>query len=311
MENPGLSHSGLRGKRVASETDPRPTFWVGWILYAESRLSALVKQSELGLKIVSYLQSRKTIVDLLKARRNGEASNFALNAAKKASRFSTDHLYALADYYAVAKFCDRPTPALEALFSPKFIGHANLRELYDGDVDAINDAFEAELLDVGYQQNPRPKLGIDGKDKLIIDDQGFDRSREPIRTLLPVFDKFIQNYLTLMRTSGYPEPMLDDVYRYRLFAAATKGNGFHPPHLHSRAGFVFVYYIRVHPSGEATLQFGAHNMLFVKPFYEVVPREGDIFIFPSFFMHGSTATKVDKLRINIGMELEPEGIKPA
>ena len=72
-----------------------------------------------------------------------------------------------------------------------------------------------------------------------------------------------------------------------------------------------VYYIRVHEGGEAVLQFGTHNMIDFKPYYERVPREGDLFIFPSLFMHSSTATKVDRLRINIGIELEPIGQPPA
>ena len=59
------------------------------------------------------------------------------------------------------------------------------------------------------------------------------------------------------------------------------------------------------------MQFGTNNMIQVEPFHQVVPREGDLFIFPSCFMHGSTAAKLDKLRINIGIELEPKYLAPA
>ena len=146
----------------------------------------------------------------------------------------------MVDYYAVTLISNQLTATLSALFSPEFIGDANLRDLHDGDVDPINDALEAELLRIGYEENPRPGRGIDGEDKLIIGDDGFDRSREPIRTLMPIFEEFMQAYLAALRDTGFPSSMLDSAYRYRLFATATKGNGYHPPHIHSRAAFAMV-----------------------------------------------------------------------
>jgi hypothetical protein len=73
-------------------------------------------------------QSRRRIVALLNAGRASDAGDFALEAAKRARRFSSDHLYAMVDYYAAASISNQLTATLGALFSPELIGHANLRD---------------------------------------------------------------------------------------------------------------------------------------------------------------------------------------
>jgi len=255
---------------------------------------------------MSYLLERKQLVELLKEGRWDDAKNFTVTAMRRAERLSSDYLYAIADQYAVARFSNRMTAPLSEFFSKRFIRHYNLKDIFDGDVSSVNDAFEAECFRIGFEGNPHPRRGINGEDNLIINNHTWDQTQEPINTLLPVFDRIIKKYLAEMRKNGYPKSLIDKEYIYRLFSTATKGDGYAIPHLHSRAGFVMVYYIRVHRGGEATLQFGTHNMIYLKPFYQVVPKEGDIFIFPSLFMHSSTPTKVDKLRVNFGIELEPK-----
>lgn len=257
---------------------------------------------------MSYLDNRAVLRDLLLEGRFADALTLAETAYREEAPYSSDRLYSLVDTYAIRRQLGVLPGNLVRLFDARNIGHARIADLTDIDVDAVNARILTDIERLGLDENPRPHLGIEGKDKLLIGDARALYASEPLASLIPVFQSFLADYLTTLGASDYPRPLIETEYRVRAFVAATRGDGYHPPHLHSNAGFVMVYYVRVPDGAAARLQFGTHNMVTVATFHEVTPREGDLFVFPSCFMHGTTPTGVEAIRANLGLELEPSSL---
>ncbi len=254
---------------------------------------------------MSYFQERRGILDMVREGRVQEANDLIKSHFASAAPYSGERWHALNDHFAIARLNGLVPDTTQALFSPDFIAHRRLGDILDSDVKAINAALEEQLLSHGYRENPREVLGISGEEKLIISDALFLVDQEPFRTVWGAIQATVKAYLASMSGHRALRPFMETSYRHRVFASATRGDGFHPPHIHSKAGFVVVYYVRVFEDGPAELQFGTHTVFGVSPFATFKPVEGDLFIFPAYFSHSSTPTRYEGLRATIGVELEP------
>lgn len=125
--------------------------------------------------------------------------------------------------------------------------------------------------------------------------------------LLRCVDTAIEQYRIFLAESRHPfASWAPPQYRWRVFAAATRGGGWHYPHLHSGAWLVASYYVRVPWSSQARLRFGTGRKELSQPFHELRPAAGDLVLFPGYFTHATTPPGCEDLRISIGLDIQPE-----
>lgn len=190
-------------------------------------------------------------------------------------------------------------------FSSRYIKHCRYGKIGGFRIDEIDRRLTDLCEEIGYKENPREHLHIAGENKLIINNDDFPDDLPELIALKNVASEIYEDYTATILRLGYPQKRVREVARQRLFAAATRSDGYHPPHLHSNATFVMTYYFQVPAESRTKLQFGTHNLIESAPFHEVVPENGDIFIFPSCYMHGTTKAETTALRANLGFEFEP------
>ena len=219
--------------------------------------------------------------------------------------FSFAHLYSLVDRYALLRILGQQDPALAALFNARYIGQFSLLEATGLDPAQINPALMETIERVGFTPNAPSNTVLRGDEVGLISNDCLDHNAEPLRTLIPALQRVFETYLRNIRASEFPNAMVPSRMKIRSFATSTKDAGYHVPHLHTKCAFVMSYYVRVPDDSKAILEFGRHNMIRVTPFHSVTPAEGEIFIFPSWFMHGTTPVQSTQLRANIGLEFEP------
>ena len=260
---------------------------------------------------MSYLIDRKEIFEKITDDSLEEAARQIRGYIDREPPYSGDRWHAMHDHFTVSRLIGEVPEETASLFSPDYIGRFNLAEILQRDISDINARLESQLLEHGYRENPRDWAGISGHEKLIINDARFLLDRQPFAGVWRVIEKVADQYFAEMRKFDALAPFMEPSYGHRLFASATRGDGYHQSHIHSKASFVMVYYVRVFDEGPATLQFGTHTSFNVPPFAKCDPVEGDMIIFPAFFAHSSTPTKYEGLRATIGVEFEPESLSQA
>lgn len=234
-----------------------------------------------------------------------EALELAKKSYQETEPFSSGNLYSLADSHALWRALYPGDPSWESIFSARYIKHYRYGKIGGFRVEEINNRLTELCQEIGYTENPREQLNISGENKLIINDRNFPEDLPEIVALKATASEIYEDYVSTILRRGYQQNRVTEIARTRLFAAATSSDGFHPPHLHSNATFVMTYYFQVPPESQTRLQFGTHHFIQLRPFREVVPENGDIFIFPSCYMHGTTKAETTALRANLGFEFEP------
>ncbi len=257
---------------------------------------------------MSYLIDRREIFEKLSGDNLEKVARQIQTYIDTEPPYSGDRWHAMHDHFTVRRLIGDVPEETASLFSPNFIGRFNLAEILQRDITDINARLESQLLEHGYKENPRDWAGIAGDEKLIINDARFLLDSQPFAGVWRVIDGIASQYLAEMRKFKALAPFMEPRYGHRIFASATRGNGYHQSHIHSKASFVMVYYVRVFEAGPATLQFGTHASFNVPPFAKCEPVEGDMIIFPAFFAHSSTPTNYEGLRATIGVEFEPESL---
>ena len=220
------------------------------------------------------------------------------------SLYSPANSYAKVDRYALLAFQKLTDPELAALFDARFIARRTLREAAGLNPDSLNTRLMDMFLRVGIADNAPPRAGLQSDEVGLISNHRLDHEEEPLKTLIEALQHIFDSYIEELRQSSFPQSLIPARMTTRSFVTASKRDGFHKPHLHTRCAFVLAYYVRVPPDSQATLEFGRHNMFQIEPFHRVVPAEGDIMMFPSCFMHGTTPARCQDLRANLGLEFE-------
>lgn len=249
---------------------------------------------------------RAAFNQFLKDKNIEAAIELARNSYGATEPFSSGRLYSFADAYCLARATGRLDDTWSRVFSSSYVKHYRYGKIGGFRLDEINARLTRLCDEIGYDENPREQLGIAGDHKLIINDDQFPHDAPEIVALKNTAFEIYEDYTETIMRLGYPKSNVPEVGRQRLFAAATRSDGFHPPHLHSKCSFVMTYYFQVPAGSKTKLQFGTHNLISATPFHEVVPENGDIFIFPSCYMHGTTRAETTALRANLGFEFEPK-----
>ncbi|WP_420402274.1 putative 2OG-Fe(II) oxygenase [Nisaea sp.] len=248
---------------------------------------------------------RENFARLIFDKQYEQAMELAKNSHKETEPFSSENLYSLVDAHALWRSLYPNDRSWDAIFSSQYIKHYRYGKIGGFRIDEINKKLTELCQEIGYTENPREHLDIAGENKLIITDQDIPTDLPEIIALKATASEIYEDYVSTILRLGYPRYRVREIARQRLFAAATRSDGFHPPHLHSNATFVMTYYFQVPAESRTKLQFGKHNLIQSTPFHEVVPETGDFFIFPSCYMHGTTKAETKALRANLGFEFEP------
>lgn len=244
--------------------------------------------------------------------RRGDTAAAALHAelvALYGARFSTEQCDAM--NYLFALHCDgySHNSSIPAFFDPLLIQRFNLGALLGGGADRVNDlndGLEACIRTSGLRADGHGKRGIKGDERLIVDYGQVDLTHPSMQILLQCVADAISRYKVFLADYRHAlVPWAPSRYQWRVFAAATRGGGWHYPHLHSGAWLVASYYVRVPPDSQALLQFGTGRKELAKPFCTLRPAPGDLVLFPGYFTHATTVPRCNDLRLSIGLDIQP------
>jgi hypothetical protein len=241
------------------------------------------------------------------AAREGDVAAAALHAelvALYGARHSTEQCDALNYLFSLHR-----DAAVPALFDAALIRRFKLGTMLGGGVDRLsdlNDGLEACIRANGLRADGNRKRGIKGDERLIVDYGKVDLAHPSMKVLLRAVADAIAAYTGFLSDHRYAFlSWVPSRYRWRVFAAATRGGGWHYPHLHSGAWLVASYYVRVPPDSQAFLQFGTGRKKLSQLIHTVRPEAGDLLLFPGYFTHATTPPRSSELRMSIGLDIQP------
>ncbi|MSP88658.1 MAG: hypothetical protein EXQ92_07575 [Alphaproteobacteria bacterium] len=246
------------------------------------------------------------------AAREGDISAAALCTelvALYGQRFSTVQCTAMNYLFALHRDGYSHNRSIPAFFDPGLIQRLNLNALLDGGVDRmneLNEGLEACIRTCGLRADGHGKRGINDDERLIVDYGKVDLTHPSMKVLLPCVAEAIARYKAFLVDQRHAfVSWVPPRYQWRVFAAATRGGGWHYPHLHSGAWLVASYYVRVPSDSQAFLQFGTGRKELSQPFHAVRPAPGDLVLFSGYFTHATTPPHCNDLRLSIGLDIQP------
>ena len=148
---------------------------------------------------------------------------------------------------------------------------------------------------------------------LLLDPQG------PVAALKELMEGGVEDYMRAMpEDKSHPFPASrPDRWKLTAWAVVMDTRGHQAPHIHSAAWLSGVYYVQLPNIGNLPeqgqagwIEFGRPQAEFrckVEPEVKLFqPEEGLMFLFPSYFYHGTVAIETEEQRISIAFDVIPQ-----
>ena len=228
------------------------------------------------------------------------------------NQFSIAHL-------AFAAMLDGDEAGFDALYDLRRFPHPVALDAPPGfaGMEALNGALERDVL-------AHPSLKWHHADTHRTSPRGFaygilDAPTPAIAALAGAIRGAVQAYLDALEpTPGHPflgaKPA---AFELKMWATVLKRGGEHQPHSHEEAWLSGVYYARTgfmaadasHPRA-GWIRFGGFtdytdDERFLARVRTVEPREGTLYLFPSYFLHQTVPFQVEGHRISIAFDVQP------
>lgn len=151
------------------------------------------------------------------------------------------------------------------------------------------------LLAIDTEENAKSDFSSSETDPISINklDWHISRDFENRNWVKIIYDKLNLHFIDCADKLGY-----QDVKIWNLWFQQYIKNDTHPWHIHS-ANYTGVYYLEF-PKGSPSTEIIDHS----NKVYKVNPNEGDIIIFPSFFIHRSPNVQLDLQKTIISFNLD-------
>ena len=153
-----------------------------------------------------------------------------------------------------------------------------------------HDALKSIILD---NINSDPAVSVED-DEMSISNYDWESRQDDTRPWVKIIQPYLQEHFNQCARSEDCEcAYIHDLWFQQYIKSDT-----HPWHVHS-ANFTGVYYLQF-PEGSSTTQVIDHS----KKTFDIDAKEGDIIVFPSFFIHRSPPIEHDVVKTIISFNID-------